>query len=128
MHFRPPYFPTCSCSRLPLSGRRKTLESKIQAKAARDRGDRSSFLHYPLAVGNCFLTFLLFFLSEPISSKVCNVGAIQTMVPADPISEVQIMRGTHHPSIVKLISFSESLEHYFLVLECQYLRCSFTVL
>ena len=34
------------------------------------------------------------------------------------------MRGTHHPSIVKLISFSESPEHYFLVLECRYLHCS----
>ncbi|KAJ3853005.1 kinase-like domain-containing protein [Lentinula lateritia] len=33
------------------------------------------------------------------------------------LKEVQIMRGTHHPSIVKLISFSESQEHYFLVLE-----------
>jgi len=31
--------------------------------------------------------------------------------------EVQIMRGTNHPSIVKLYSFSESQEHYFLVLE-----------
>jgi serine/threonine protein kinase len=27
------------------------------------------------------------------------------------------MRGTHHPAIVKLLSFSESPEHYFLVLE-----------
>lgn len=27
------------------------------------------------------------------------------------------MRGTNHPSIVKLYSFSESPEHYFLVLE-----------
>lgn len=27
------------------------------------------------------------------------------------------MRGTDHPGIVKLISFSESDEHYFLVLE-----------
>ncbi|KAF8076219.1 kinase-like domain-containing protein [Lyophyllum atratum] len=33
------------------------------------------------------------------------------------LKEVQIMRGTHHPSIVKLLSFSESPEHYFLVLE-----------
>ncbi|RDB22618.1 Serine/threonine-protein kinase srk1 [Hypsizygus marmoreus] len=33
------------------------------------------------------------------------------------LKEVQIMRGTNHPSIVKLISFSESPEHYFLVLE-----------
>jgi serine/threonine protein kinase len=27
------------------------------------------------------------------------------------------MRGTDHPNIIKLISFSESDEHYFLVLE-----------
>lgn len=27
------------------------------------------------------------------------------------------MRGTNHPGIVRLISFSESDEHYFLVLE-----------
>ena len=27
------------------------------------------------------------------------------------------MRGTNHPSIVKLLSFSESPERYFLVLE-----------
>lgn len=34
--------------------------------------------------------------------------------------EVQIMRGTSHPSIVKLYAFSESQEHYFLVMECVY--------
>ncbi|GLB33640.1 putative serine/Threonine protein kinases, catalytic domain [Lyophyllum shimeji] len=33
------------------------------------------------------------------------------------LKEVQIMRGIHHPSIIKLFSFSESSEHYFLVLE-----------
>ncbi|PFH52518.1 hypothetical protein AMATHDRAFT_1925 [Amanita thiersii Skay4041] len=33
------------------------------------------------------------------------------------LKEVQIMRTTNHPSIVKLYSFSESPEHYFLVLE-----------
>ena len=27
------------------------------------------------------------------------------------------MRGTNHPSIVKLLSFSESPDHFFLVLE-----------
>lgn len=27
------------------------------------------------------------------------------------------MRGINHPSVVKLVSFSESQEHYFLVLE-----------
>ncbi|KAJ7507580.1 kinase-like domain-containing protein [Mycena galericulata] len=36
---------------------------------------------------------------------------------ANILKEVQIMRGTNHPSIVRLISFSESEEHYFLVLE-----------
>ena len=29
------------------------------------------------------------------------------------------MRGIEHPSIVKLYAFSESAEHYFLVLERQ---------
>ncbi|KAI0033805.1 kinase-like domain-containing protein [Vararia minispora EC-137] len=36
---------------------------------------------------------------------------------ANILKEVQIMQGINHPSIVKLISFSESPEHYFLVLE-----------
>jgi hypothetical protein len=34
------------------------------------------------------------------------------------------MRGINHPGIVKLISFSESPEHYFLVLERAYSRSS----
>ncbi|KAH8830173.1 kinase-like domain-containing protein [Flagelloscypha sp. PMI_526] len=33
------------------------------------------------------------------------------------LKEVQIMRGTRHPSIVKLIDFTESVDHYFIVLE-----------
>ncbi|QRV73085.1 Serine/threonine-protein kinase [Ceratobasidium sp. AG-Ba] len=36
---------------------------------------------------------------------------------ANILKEVSIMRGLNHQSIVKLISFSESDEHYFLVLE-----------
>ncbi|OCH95837.1 Pkinase-domain-containing protein [Obba rivulosa] len=36
---------------------------------------------------------------------------------ANILKEVQIMRGISHPSIVKLYSFSESPDHYFLVLE-----------
>ncbi|CCM05665.1 uncharacterized protein FIBRA_07895 [Fibroporia radiculosa] len=33
------------------------------------------------------------------------------------LKEVQIMRGINHPSIVKLLAFFESQEHYFLILE-----------
>lgn len=29
------------------------------------------------------------------------------------------MRGIDHPNVVKLVSFSESDEHYFLILECK---------
>ncbi|KAF9484012.1 Pkinase-domain-containing protein [Pholiota conissans] len=36
---------------------------------------------------------------------------------ANVLKEVQIMRGTSHPSIVKLYAFSESDEHFFLVME-----------
>lgn len=36
---------------------------------------------------------------------------------ANILKEVQIMRGIDHPGIVKLLSFFESDEHYFLILE-----------
>ncbi|THH33804.1 hypothetical protein EUX98_g444 [Antrodiella citrinella] len=36
---------------------------------------------------------------------------------ANILKEVQIMRGVNHPAVIKLLSFSESEEHYFLVLE-----------
>ncbi|KAI0366355.1 Pkinase-domain-containing protein [Pilatotrama ljubarskyi] len=36
---------------------------------------------------------------------------------ANILKEVQIMRGINHPSIVKLLAFFESPEHYFLILE-----------
>jgi len=36
---------------------------------------------------------------------------------ANILKEVQIMRGINHPSIVKLLEFFESDEHYFLILE-----------
>jgi serine/threonine protein kinase len=36
---------------------------------------------------------------------------------ANILKEVSLMRGLSHPSIVKLLSFSESEEHFFLVLE-----------
>ncbi|GAA6038991.1 hypothetical protein JCM8097_000144 [Rhodosporidiobolus ruineniae] len=36
---------------------------------------------------------------------------------ANILKEVQIMRGLNHPSIVRLLNFTESREHYFLTLE-----------
>jgi serine/threonine protein kinase len=36
---------------------------------------------------------------------------------ANILKEVSIMRGLNHQSIIKLLSFTESDEHYFLVLE-----------
>jgi len=36
---------------------------------------------------------------------------------ANILKEVSIMRTLNHPSIIKLISFTESKEHYFLILE-----------
>ncbi|KAI5125034.1 hypothetical protein M0805_007458 [Coniferiporia weirii] len=36
---------------------------------------------------------------------------------ANILKEVQIMRGVNHPSVVKLLHFFESEEHYFLLLE-----------
>ena len=37
------------------------------------------------------------------------------------------MRGTNHPSIVRLLSFFESPEHYFLVLERKPLHLSISI-
>ncbi|BGP12635.1 hypothetical protein JCM10213_008773 [Rhodosporidiobolus nylandii] len=36
---------------------------------------------------------------------------------ANILKEVQIMRGLNHPSIVRLLNFTESREHYYLTLE-----------
>ncbi|KAM0793432.1 hypothetical protein ACM66B_000879 [Microbotryomycetes sp. NB124-2] len=36
---------------------------------------------------------------------------------ANILKEVQIMRGLNHPSIVRLLNFTESKDHYFLTLE-----------
>lgn len=36
---------------------------------------------------------------------------------ANILKEVQIMRGLNHPSIVRLLNFTESRDHYFLTLE-----------
>lgn len=55
--------------------------------------------------------------SARISSKVTFYVHICSSL-SNLLVEVQIMRGINHPSIVKLLSFSESPEYYFLVLEC----------
>ncbi|CAL1702150.1 unnamed protein product [Somion occarium] len=54
---------------------------------------------------------------EKVAVKVVRKYELSASQRANILKEVQIMRGTNHPSIIKLISFSESQEHYFLVLE-----------
>ncbi|KAJ7699921.1 kinase-like domain-containing protein [Mycena rosella] len=55
--------------------------------------------------------------NKKVAVKVVRKFELNASQRANILKEVQIMRGTNHPSIVKLISFSESEEHYFLVLE-----------
>ncbi|KIK65430.1 hypothetical protein GYMLUDRAFT_38887 [Collybiopsis luxurians FD-317 M1] len=54
---------------------------------------------------------------QKVAVKVVRKYELNASQRANILKEVQIMRGTHHPAIVKLLSFSESEEHYFLVLE-----------
>ncbi|TFY72111.1 hypothetical protein EVG20_g887 [Dentipellis fragilis] len=54
---------------------------------------------------------------QKVAVKVVRKYELTASQRANILKEVQIMRGTSHPSIVKLLSFSESPEHYFLVLE-----------
>lgn len=55
--------------------------------------------------------------NEKVAVKVVRKLELNASQRANILKEVQIMRGINHPSIVKLLSFSESPEHYFLVLE-----------
>ncbi|KAH9994071.1 kinase-like domain-containing protein [Russula compacta] len=51
---------------------------------------------------------------------VCHAGErhLNAQFKKKPrVTEVQIMRGLGHPGVVKLFSFNESSDHYFLVLE-----------
>ncbi|KAF8639761.1 hypothetical protein AX17_001022 [Amanita inopinata Kibby_2008] len=52
-----------------------------------------------------------------VAVKVVRKYELNASQRSNILKEVQIMRGTNHPSIVKLYCFSESPEHYFLVLE-----------
>jgi serine/threonine protein kinase len=54
---------------------------------------------------------------EKVAVKVVRKHELNASQRANILKEVQIMRGMNHPSIVKLISFSESPDYYFLVLE-----------
>ncbi|KDQ64700.1 hypothetical protein JAAARDRAFT_28344 [Jaapia argillacea MUCL 33604] len=55
--------------------------------------------------------------NKKVAVKVVRKFELNATQRANILKEVQIMRGLNHPGIVKLISFSESQEHYFLVLE-----------
>ncbi|KAH7931386.1 Pkinase-domain-containing protein [Leucogyrophana mollusca] len=54
---------------------------------------------------------------KKVAVKVVRKFELNASQRANILKEVQIMRGTNHPAIVRLISFSESPEYYFLVLE-----------
>ncbi|GJJ15637.1 MAPK-activated protein kinase Srk1 [Clathrus columnatus] len=54
---------------------------------------------------------------EKVAIKVVRKYELNSSQRANILKEVQIMRQINHPSIVKLLSFSESDEHYFLILE-----------
>lgn len=54
---------------------------------------------------------------QKIAVKVVRKYELNASQRTNILKEVQIMRGINHSSIVKLYSFSESPEHYFLVLE-----------
>lgn len=54
---------------------------------------------------------------QTVAVKVVRKFELNASQRANILKEVQIMRGTNHPSIVKLISFSEAPEYYFLVME-----------
>ncbi|KAF9076358.1 kinase-like domain-containing protein [Rhodocollybia butyracea] len=56
-------------------------------------------------------------IGQKVAVKIVRKYELNASQRANILKEVQIMRGTNHPSIVKLTSFSESPEHYFLVLE-----------
>lgn len=52
-----------------------------------------------------------------VAIKIVRKFELKQAQKASVLKEVQIMRTINHPSIVKLLSFKETPEHYFLVLE-----------
>ncbi|MCJ1309376.1 MAPK-activated protein kinase Srk1 [Agyrium rufum] len=54
---------------------------------------------------------------EEVAIKVVRKFEMNASQRANILKEVQIMRQLDHPNIVKLVSFSESSQYYFIVLE-----------
>jgi serine/threonine protein kinase len=52
-----------------------------------------------------------------IAVKAVRKFELTSSQRANILKEVQIMRGISHSSVIKLLSFIESPDHYFLVLE-----------
>ncbi|KAF8743854.1 hypothetical protein AX14_000254 [Amanita brunnescens Koide BX004] len=52
-----------------------------------------------------------------VAVKIVRKYELSASQRSNILKEVQIMRGINHPSVVRLHSFFESSEHYFLVLE-----------
>lgn len=57
------------------------------------------------------------FTSDPLPFASAQICVCHNLQRANILKEVQIMRGLDHPGIVQLVSFTESNQHYFLVLE-----------
>jgi len=55
--------------------------------------------------------------SQKVAIKCVRKFELNRNQRANILKEVSIMRTLNHPSIIKLISFTESKEHYFLILE-----------
>lgn len=55
--------------------------------------------------------------NEKVAIKIVNKSELSSQQKASVLKEVQIMRTLDHPSIIKLLDYIETKEHYFLILE-----------
>lgn len=112
----------CSRLRAPShhpSGWWKTLEPAVQEEAARNRGAVVSVLssHRHTEILTSYYLLACKYSQRFVGFDSC---VLYSSYSSQFLAEVQIMRGTNHSSIVKLYNFFESLEHYFLVMECRW--------